>query len=70
MIWADRIGVVLAILAGLFYWSDQKMDAGLVFGWLAIGPWLALRALDFVAFGRVRMPDSARPKQEIFPPGH
>lgn len=52
MIWADRIGLVLAILAGLFYWSDQKMDPALVFGWLALAPWLVLRAFDFIAKSR------------------
>jgi hypothetical protein len=52
MIWADRVGVVLVILAGLFYWSDPKMDPALVFGWLTLAPWVVLRALDFITKSR------------------
>ena len=56
MIWADRVGVVLLLLAGLLYLSDQNLDPELVFGWIALAPWLALRALDFIARGVIRLP--------------
>ena len=71
MIWADRLGALW-----FFFVLGLMGFTGLTFVswtwtvlWL-IGPWAALRAVDFVFFGHTRLPDALRAKQQIFPPGH
>jgi len=57
MIWADRIGLVFALIVWGFVAATGQMSdpkASTIALWVTLLPWLLLRALDFIACGRLR----------------
>ena len=57
MIWADRVGLVVALIVWGFVAATGQMSdpkASTVAVWVTLFPWLFMRALDFIFSGRLR----------------
>ncbi len=60
MIWADRVAIVLVLMVTSLYavlWPippGAPISPGQLYTIVCLVPWLLMRALDFVATGRMR----------------
>ena len=56
MIWADRLGVVWALICVVaLALVVETNNVAATFAAFAMPPWLLLRSLDFVLTGRIRL---------------